>query len=140
MKKILLSFVLMLFLCGCEKTGPEYLISGIGFDNNNQTYKVCFEAVVINTENTEQSVKLLKGEGKTVEEAVKEIDRQCTQPLLLSHCGILAIGENISQEQFSKICKYCYNIEEITLSAFFVKTDNAEKLLSVKPISSACAS
>ncbi len=138
MKKIWLGLILILFLCGCEKTAPEYLISSIGFDSKGETYKVCFEAVIINTENTEQSVKLLKGEGETIKEAVDKIERQCTQPLLLSHCGVLAVGEDITRQQFLEICDYCYEKNEITLSAFFIKTKNAQKLLSAKPISSAC--
>ncbi len=139
MKKIFLILVLIVSLCGCEKTGPEYLISSMGFDSIDGAYNVCFEAVIINTETTEQSVKLLKGEGKTVKEAVRQIDKQCTQPLLFAHCGVLAIGDSITKEQFKEIGDFCYREDEITLSAFFISTENAQKLLSVKPVSSICA-
>lgn len=139
MKRILFCVLLMLLLCGCEKTGPEYLVSSMGFDVEGDSYKVCFESVIINSENTEQTVRLLKGEGKTVKAAVEQIDRQCTQPLLLSHCGVLAIGDSVSKSQLRQIGDFCYSQEQVTLSAFFVRTENAEKLLSVKPVSSTCA-
>lgn len=139
MKKIALTLLLMLFLCGCEKTGPEYLISSMGFDSTKGVYNVCFEAVIINTETTEQSVRLLKGSGNTVEDAVKEIDAQITQPLMLSHCGVIAIGNSINNKQLHEIGEFCYSRDEITLSAFFVRTENALQLLSVKPVSSVCA-
>ena len=45
---------------------------------------------------------------------------------------------NTSQNMFKEICDYCYSEEQITLSAYFINTPNVEKLLSVKPISSAC--
>lgn len=139
MKKVFLSLVLLVFLCGCEKHGPEYLVSSIGFDKVKDNYKVCFESVIINSEDTKQSVKLLKGEGATLKSAINEIEKQCTQPLLLSHCGVLVIGDSITKNELSDIAKYCVNNEEITLSAFLIKTENAQKLLSVKPISSLTA-
>lgn len=139
MKKLLLVFALLFCLCGCQKTGPEYLVSSIGFDRVNGQYNVCFEAIIINTENTEQTVKLLKGTGSTIEAAVKQIEKQCTQPLLLSHCGVIAIGEGVTDYGLRKIGDYCFSQDQITLSAYFVRCNNAEKLLSVKPLSSACA-
>lgn len=138
MKKAVLVIALMFLLCGCEKTGPEYLISSIGFDNINGKYNVLFEAVIINSENAQLTLKLLKGEGDTVDEAVSQIKKSITQPLLLSHCGVIIIGENINYAEFDNIKEYCYNSDPITLSAYFVKTKNAKKLLSSKPVSSVC--
>lgn len=138
MKRIFLLLLVLGLLCGCEKTGPEYLVSSIGFDSDGREYNVSFEAIIINSENTEQALKVLKGKGKTIDEAVKEIDRQCTQPLLLSHCGVIIIGDGITKKQFSDIKSYCYSSDPITLSAFFIKSKNAQQLLSAKPLSSAC--
>ena len=137
MKKMLLVFIVAVLLCGCQNTGPEYLISGIGVDVDNGQYSLCFEAIIVNTENTEQSVKLLKGKGNTVKEAVEQIKKQCTQPLLMAHCGVVAVGQEVSRAQLKEVGQYCQNGGEITLSAYFVRTENAEKLLSVKPVSSA---
>ncbi len=136
MKKAFLILILALFLCGCEKRGPEYLVSSMGFDKENNYYKVCFESVIINSEDTEQSVKLLKGEGQTLKAAIKQIKEQCTQPLLLSHCGVIVIGDSISQNDLRNIVLYCIENEKITLSALLIKSENTQKLLSVKPISS----
>ena len=137
MKKFFLIFALAFLLCGCQKTGPEYLVSGIGFDSKDGKYNVCFETIIINTENTAQTVRLLKGERDTVKNAVRQINAQCTQPLLMAHCGVVVIGEDITYNQLKEVGDYCYNEDEITLSAYFVRTDNAEKLFSLKPISSA---
>lgn len=136
MKKGFITLAILLLLCGCQKTGPEYLVSGIGVDSSDGKYNVCFETIIVNTENTDQSVHILKGSGNTVEKAVKQIYAQCTQPLLMAHCGVVVIGENITCKQLKEVGEYCYNEDEITLSAYFVKTDNAEKLLSLNPVSS----
>lgn len=138
MKKVILAVLFLFLLCGCEKTGPEYLISSIGFDNENGKYNVYFEAVIINSENEEQTLKLLNGKGDSIDKAVKQIKNSCTQPLLLSHCGVIVIGENIDADQFKDIKNYCYDTDPITLSAYFVKAKNAKELLSAKPVSSAC--
>lgn len=138
MKKIVLVITFLLFLCGCEKTGPEYLVSSMGFDKVNGKYDICFETVIINSENQDQTLKLLSGKGESIDKAVKQIKNSCTQPLLLSHCGVIVIGENIGEKQFEDIKNYCYDTDPITLSAYFVKTKNAKEVLSAKPVSSAC--
>ncbi len=138
MRKIVFALLFLLLLCGCEKTSPEYLISSMGFDNENGKYDVYFEAIIINSENQGQMLKLLNGKGESIDKAVEQIRKSCTQPLLLSHCGVIIIGENISKKQFEDIKNYCYDTDPVTLSAYFVKAKNAKELLSAKPVSSAC--
>ena len=138
MKRIFWIFIALFLLCGCEKAGPEYLVSSIGFEGDGKEYNVYFETVIINSENTNQTLKVLNGSGETIEKAVSVIERQCTQPLLLSHCGVIVIGDGITQKQFSSIKDYCYDKEPITLSAYFIRSENAQKLLSAKPVSSIC--
>lgn len=138
MKKCVFAVFLLLLLCGCQKTKPEYIISSIGFDSKNGNFETCFEAIVLNSEKDEQELKILSGSGKTVEQSISKIKRQCTQPLLLSHCAAVAVGESVSEKQLNQIYDYCYNQREITLSAVFVKTENAKKLLSRKPVSTVC--
>ncbi len=138
MKRLILCFLAIIFLCGCEKSGPEYLVSSMGFSYKEGEFNVCFEAVIINSENTEQELKLLKGKGETIEKAVEQIKRQTTQSLLLSHCGVIVLENSLKKEEFNKVMDYCYNQDQITLSTFFVKTRNPEKLLSQKIVSSAC--
>ncbi len=139
MKKLLFVLVSICLLCGCENNQPQYLISSMGFDYSKGEYQVCYEAIVINSENTDQTLKLIEGRGDSVKEAVDEIKKQSTQSLLLSHCGVVAIDEQMPNIQFGEVCEFCYGQEELTLSAFFVRSENVKKLLSTKPVSSACA-
>ncbi len=135
MKKVLLIFPLLILLCGCRQTQPEYLISSIGFDNAGGQLKTYFEAIIINSETEGQQVKLIEGSGKTVKEAMEQVERKCTQGLLLSHCAVLVIGDSVTQKQMNNIYDFCFENPDITLSAFFVETENAKKLLSAQPLS-----
>ncbi len=135
MKRLLIIFPILILLCGCQKTRPEYLISSIGFDNAGGQLNTCFEAIVINSETEDQQVKLFEGKGKTVKQSIEQIERQCTQGLLLSHCAVLVVGQEVSEEQLNGIYDFCFENPDITLSAFFVKTENAKELLSAKPVS-----
>lgn len=139
MKRILILLTLPLLLCGCGenlKSRPQYLVSAIGFDGEKGGFRVCVEAVVVNSEESEQEIRLISGNGESLEAAFDEILRQSTQGLMLSHCGVLVIGDGITDTKLTEICDYCYDKDEITLSAFFVSTENAERLLSCKSISS----
>ena len=136
MKKILLIFTLLISLCGCRQTGGEYIISSMGFDNSGGLINTCFEAIVINSETTESQIKLIEGKGKTVTDGIEKIKKQTTQKLLLSHCGVLVMGENLTESQINEIYEFCFNERDITLSARVVVTENAKQLLQTKPVSS----
>ncbi len=124
-----------LFLTGCKSAKSDYLISSIGFDYKEGWLETSFEAVISNSETDKQNVELITGKGKTVEKSVAEIKKQCTQKILLSHCAVIVIGETVPQEQLDQIYEYCFKTQDITLSAIFVRTQNAKKLLSQKPVS-----
>ncbi len=134
MKKILI-FLLLFSLCGCAKAKSEYLVSSSGFDYKNGQFEVFVEAVVSNSETEEQSLKLIKGCGETVEKAMAEIKKQCTQRLLLSHCAVILVSEDIQSDKLDEIYEFVLNNEDITLSVVFAKTENIEKLFSQKPVS-----
>lgn len=135
MKRCVLCLLILLSLSGCYKSNNNYLISSIGFDYEDGMYNTAFEAVISNSETDEQTVKLIKAKGDTIEKCVKEIEKQCTQEVLLSHCGIIAVGESVDKERLQEIYDYCFKNENITISVRFVKTENAEKLLSQEPVS-----
>ena len=137
MKKIFLLTLIILLLCGCEKAVPEYLVSGVLVDKVGDEYAVYFEAIIVNTETTKQTLKILKGKGETIYSAVEDIEKQVTQPLLMSHSGVIVVSEDISQNDLREVCEYAQN-SGITLSAYMIKTENADKLFETKPLSSAC--
>ena len=115
--------VLMLFILRC-----------CNYSNNK--YNVYFEAVVVNNETTDQTLKLFTGSGETIEKAVDLIQKQCARPLLFSHCGVIVVDKKMPQKNFLEVCDFCYKEEEITLSAYYVTANNPKEILSAKPLSS----
>lgn len=137
MKKLIIPILCILLLCGCENKPQEYMITAIGVDYDKGLYTVSFEALIINTENEEQELKVITGKERTLLKAVEEIKKQNTLPLMLSHCGVVAVGDGISREKLKGIMRFAKEQGDITLSVQFLKTENANELLSGEPISSA---
>lgn len=145
MKKILyILLFLPVFLCGCSngntviREKPEYMISALGFEKNQGKMTVFMEAVVINSEDTtaEKKLLLLEGAGDSVKQGAENAEKRAVQPINLSHCGVIVIGKSITEADFKEIRQYCYNRDEINLSAFFIAAESAKELLSREPIAS----
>lgn len=144
MKKIVIILLIILCLCGCsgEKplTGetPEYMISSLGFSEKDGMITVFMEAIVINSEDTDAQKKLvlLEGSGNTVKQGAENAEKKAVQPVNLSHCGIIVLEEGIKRESFLEICEYCYDRDEINLSAFFISSPDVKRLLSEEPTAS----
>lgn len=147
MKKTVLFFSLAMIVfsfCGCSakeaiaSDKQEYIVSAIGFDRENTKVKMFLETVIVNSDDLspKKNSKLIFGTGKTVEEAFAKITAKTTQPLMFSHCGVVAIGEGITAKQLENIYDFCYEKDEINLAAMFILTPKAEKLFSLKPLSS----
>jgi hypothetical protein len=136
MKRILTPFLCLIFLCGCHQKPQEYLVTAIGVDVFMGEYVLTVESVIINTETDSEKRQTLTGKGRTLDQAFNDIEKQTTMPLMLSHCGIIIVGKTISRTTLKGIMRYCKERGEITLSAYFIKTENAALLLEKEPISS----
>lgn len=136
MKKFIILLLCPLLLCGCRQKPQEYLITAIGADYNGGLYSIYFEAVITNTEQKEQKREIFTSKGRTLLDAMNQIEKQATQPLLTSHCGVVAVGKGISRTKLLGIMRYCKENRDIPLSIQFIKTESPEKLLKTEPFSS----
>ncbi len=136
MKKLLIILLCPLLLCGCQQKPQQYLITAIAADYDKGLYTLYFEAVITNTEKQTEKREVLTANGRTLLEAVENINKQATLPLLTSHCGIVAVGRGITRTKLLGIMRYCKKNPDVTLSVQFLKTDDPEKLLNTEPISS----
>ena len=149
MKKLLfaaLPLIFVLLLGGCSFNAADsgeshrYLIASMGFDKQDEKFTATVEAVAVNSEDNEGKKRILiTGEGKTPSLAMADAEKKATQPFNLSHCGVIVFGKGLNQEDFSDICDYCYDTDEITFSAYIVSADDAAELLKPEPISSVAA-
>ena len=149
MKKILISalvFMIML-LSGCRFTtggaanDRRFIVAAIGFESDGALITVYAETIIINSETPENepAPKLLKGSGATINEAFEEIEASLARPLMLEHCGVIAVGGGVTASWFDRICDYCLDDRRITLSSYMISCDSPEALLSETPESSVAA-
>lgn len=133
---LILCFV-VLMLSGCtgyrESTGT-YIISAIGFDTSKDGLSVNVQAVEVGGASPEGIV--FSGVGTTPEKAVYSVATKTTKTLLFDHCGIVAVGEDISGKKLSEILRFCREQSSLNLSVYVVSCENAQKLLETKAVSS----
>lgn len=135
---------IFLMLCGCNflnavRAGSaEYIVTSMAFCEQDGEIKVFIEAIVVNTENAEtlKTRKVFEGSGKTVTAAVENAAYSLTQGLQYGHMAAIVFEDSLCGENFSKVCEYCYSLEEITLSALCFSSDNVAALLESEPLSS----
>lgn len=139
-----LCFILLFSLCGCSigatatEKGLEFLVSAIGFDQQNDLFSVAIETINVNSEDAESDKKLslIKGTGKNLSEALNNATQKSVRPFMFSHCAAAVIGSGVSEKGFRNICTFLYEKDEINLSLNFISTKNAEKLLSSETVAS----
>lgn len=136
MKKLFILLLIPFLLCGCKQKPQEYLITAIGADYDDGLYSIYFEAIITNTQQDGQQRKIMVGQDRTLLKAIAQIEKQATQSLLMSHCGVVAVGNGISRTKLLGIMRYCKENRNIPLSIQFIKTETAEKLFKTEPISS----
>ncbi len=147
MKRLLwavLILCVMFFMSGCSakeaiaSDKQEYIVSSLGFDGKEDGIKMIIEAIVVNTDDLEEEKesRLIIGEGKNINEAYGKIISKTTQPLSLGHNAITVIGEKVTPKQLDEIFEFCRENTQINIATMLIYSENAEKLLSAKAVSS----
>lgn len=132
-------------LTACRGTGDNikndrrFMVSALGFETDGFLIKVTSELIIINSEDPETppQAKTFSAKSSTVTGALEDISARLSRPMLLEHCGIIAIGDRMNEKRFSEICDYCFAENRITLSAYMISVPDPEELLSGEPESSA---
>ena len=147
MKKVvavLLSFILILPLCGCSfkvnslEKGLEALVSAIGFNQQGDVFSIYIETVTVNSESSEADKKLTRteGNGKNLADAYNDACRKTVRPFMFSHCAVAILGDGITAKRTREICRFLYNKDEINLALRFLYTDSPKELLSCETVAS----
>lgn len=136
-------FLLCFIFCGCSAGGGnvendrKFMVAALGFDDSGGMIKLSAETIIINSEtaDADPSPQVITGTGRTVAEALDDASNGLSKPLLLNHCGVIAIGESLNPEQLDRILEYCFQDNRITLSAYVIAAEDCESLLSGEPAS-----
>lgn len=121
------------------KNDRRFMVSALGFETDGFLIKVTSELIIINSEDPEtpSQAKTFSAKSSTVTGALEDIFARLSRPMLLEHCGIIAIGDRMNEKRFSEICDYCFAENRITLSAYMISVPDPEELLIGEPESSA---
>lgn len=135
-----LCFVFVAFLSGCGNNTPretdmEYMVSSIGFDKTGQSIKIIAEIIVVNSgqSKTGAETKLFSAEGKSPRDAMYKLHCKLSKPLMLNHSGLLVLSKNLAADEIDEIMSICITDKSITGAIKLIATENAEKLMKIKP-------
>lgn len=143
-KRLCLTFTVLsltLTLTACRGVGESikndrrFMVSALGFESDGFLIKVTSELIIINSEDpdTPPQPKTFSAKSSTIGGALEDISALLSRPMLLEHCGIIAIGDKTDEKRFSEICDYCFSENRITISAYMISTPDPEQLLSGEP-------
>ncbi len=143
MKRLILTALCLCLLCGCSNArrivsqNGRYLLSSMGVDKVENGVLVSLEAVVVNSQDSEQDIKsqVFEGEGENIETAFKQASLKTSKPFDLSHCAIIVLGQDLDTKNREDIYDFCFKNSELTVSVGFVSSENANTLLKQKPVS-----
>ena len=143
MKKFLLLIFCFCFifpLSGCgnnavREANMEYMVSSIGFDKAGQKIKIIAEIIIVNSGQGETGAQpmLFSAVGKSPEDAMYKLHSKLSKPLMLNHSGLLVISKKLSDEAVKEIMNICITDKNITGAIKLIATENAEKLMNIKP-------
>lgn len=113
-KKLIIILLLPLLLTGCwnySELNEIAIATGISIDWEDDKYKLT--ALISNAQRTEGSSKegdaqitVFEGTGKTVTEALKNIELKLPKELYLKHISIIIIGEELAKKGVGNILDY----------------------------------
>ncbi len=130
-------FLLLLSFSGGSKKSEadsRYLVSALGIDFQDKKAQISIETLITGSEgNSEQ--KVFSATGPTPKKALENLKRSLAKPLSFEHCGVVVLDGHFSSEKLPAALKFCKGLKALNLSAHIIKTENAKKLVSCKPIS-----
>ena len=117
------------------KNDRRFTVSALGFEKCGNQIGVTVEAIIINSESVEEKPRsaVFFAEDTTIDGALEKISAKLSRPMLFEHCGIIAVGDAMTDELFYEICEYCIYENRITVSAYIISTDSPKELLSGEP-------
>ncbi|MEG2457540.1 MAG: Ger(x)C family spore germination protein [Bacilli bacterium] len=145
MKKIIIILFCLLFLSGCydyRELNEIAIVNAMGIEMDKGLYKV--SAQIINVKKTDmvsygESAKIIMfyGKGKTVYEAIKDIEITSSKKLFLAHVRLVIFDKSFIGDKISDVTDYLSRDTDIDLSFYCATTsDNtpSEILETITPL------
>ena len=140
MKKIIL-ILLCFLLCSCKdyaELNKLAIVTAMGIDKKNDKYEISL--LIANSPKADTTSKegeakttVYKAVGKTVAEAIKEINKKSPKELYFSHINVVIISEEIGKEGFFKVADWLIRHPQ-TRNKFYLMQVNDNKASNVLKI------
>ena len=117
MKKILISFILLLFITGCSnytELNELLVVTSIGIDYKDNKYTVYLSTVdgKLDDKEIEKEYVTYKSSGETVLEAFNRLYKDVDKKIYLSHLDLLVLSNEVLTNNILDIVKtFLYDIE-----------------------------
>lgn len=137
MKLKLFLLVPFLFLStGCfdyNELNKLALVTGLSIDKKNNVYEVGI--LVADSKKDNDSNIVIKGKGKTLSEALKEIELSSPKKLYLGHLGVVIISDSIAKNGLNEIADFLIRDPESAKRFYMVLAKDSKAIDGLKVIS-----
>ena len=146
MKKVIL-LIICLLLCSCKdyaELNKLSLVTGAAIDKENDKYEVSL--LIANSPKIDTSAKegeaqttVYQAKGKTISEAIKQLDRKTPKQLYFNHINIVIISEEIGKEGFLKTADWLMRNPQTRNRFYLMQVNNnkaGEVLKIISPLES----
>lgn len=140
-KKLILLLVIPFLMSGCwnySELNTLAIVTGFSIDYEDDKYKVSM--LIANSKKNQSSSKegeaqttVYSGSGKTISDAIKQIDRKSPKNVYIGHLGVVVISEEIAKKGVLEFADIMLRSAESRKKFYFIqaKDAKAEEVLSL---------
>lgn len=142
MKKLIILIPLIFIFTGCtdyKELNDIAIITGLAIDIEDNDYKT--SVLISNSQKANESNKegdagtiVFNGTGKSISEALKNIDTKIPKQLYFGHLAVVIISEDVAKKGIDNISDYLFRNPETTKQFYLIMTKKDNKAASVLKI------
>ena len=128
---ILLFVFLILFLTGCgyREIDRGYLVTAVGFAEENESVNIYIEAISSpDVSDSPPERVVLMGDGSNLQNAFESLKLSLVKPLYFEQMGAVVVGSNLNDE----IISFLESIPNVNYGIYIVKTDDINALFEAQ--------
>lgn len=147
MKKIIVAFIVLFILTGCgnyAELNELAITTGLAIDYKDGKYNV--STLIANSKKAESSAKegeaqttVYSGSGKTIMDAINEIDKKNPKNIYIGHLSIVVVSKEVAEKGVLEIADFLLRNAESRKRFYFIiskDTDAKDILSTVMPLES----
>lgn len=141
--KMIIALSFCFFLTGCwnyRELSDLSITTGISFDKEDDNYKVSMlisnaQKIQGNSKEGESQTIVIEAEGKTIMEAIKNIELKSPKEIYIRHLLVVSVSEEVAKEGLTKVLDYLFRDPQSRKMFFLVlardcKAKDTLKILS----------